>query len=288
VQWGGTENPSPRFSLSHAGSRYLKELHLNHASWYDYEVSFPHPSLNYLHLFDFYHEIDMWTWLRRMPNLLELKLTMDLYSESQLWGIRGGTEGWHTTLEKLQILQAPICALQLLTCPALEKLIIASLTEHLNDLTDFRNFIHQCSNHCRSLSFQHVSHRVFIDEFCRYLLPIIRSLSLPKDVDVGHLLELLSEKATDGDLTETFRFVPELENLEVIDYDMYDIDFSKFIAARWNARNRTLKSVTLVRCSCSGAAFPEFKVGEEPAKLPSDLQPVQKCVNDGLLLEIIT
>ncbi len=171
-------------------------------------------------------------------------------------------------------------------CPAIVHFVVKLREEQPTppDPTFFLDFIYRSHISLKSLIIQDISFRTHPSTLSLYLLPtMIRSLSLTyKNITIVNTLSGLSEKMPNDD---SFRFVPELEHLELVGYNATIADhLANAISVRWNARNRTLKSVKLTQCYSNGAVIPQLKIGDDPAQLRSDWRSIQEFVNEGLFV----
>lgn len=277
--------------LQRAGTGHLKELRLSHSSWFTYDMTVPCPALEILRLFNLEFPRDLSKWLSLSPNLLELEVTVQFgghnISSRQV-------EEWHTMMAKLQVVNVPMWLLPLLTCPALDKIIIRSLTENPDHLNHFVSFVKRNAAPLRALEIQDMG--IFgattaygalprVRRLVRpYLLPTIKSLTLSSPS--SHFLDLLSKR---GDTAVCL--LPSLEHLELVGCE--DIGrFAAIITLYWNlsSQRRVLKSVKLTQCFKSVPNLPllvQRPGSDDLAELPEEWQGVAQCVKDGLVLELV-
>ncbi len=89
------------------------------------------------------------------------------------------------------------------------------------------------------------------------------------------------------EFSESFMILPILEDLQVA-YALVPLAvLSMFIAARWNAPRRTLKTVTLWDCtSDTGEELPSYAPGDDPTCLPAELDYIKQFIEQGFVLRI--
>lgn len=286
---------SSKISLGSVEMPHLKELRLNHVSWYDIAAMPSCPSLTILDLSGLRSAYEIWTWLSRTPHLIELKLTLrDTEAEHAMTEINEEDKAmWHITLEKLKILDVLLPVLPLLTCSVLDKFVLslrgrAARLDADNYHSYFRDFNRRNPTSLQTLEIQSY---IFRRVFDVYLLQVstIRTMSYADFGGswCGTLPRLLSIKNDDDDL---FQLLPELEHVEFIDWNAFSLSsFIHFVTARWNVRDRRLKTVKVTRCRTylDYIRIPSFNIDSDLATLSDVWEPLQKCVKEGLLLEII-
>lgn len=275
-------HPSSPIPLSFVKPCNLKELRLNHALWYTGAAPSPFPSLTSLHLSDVRSALDVWAWLRQMPNLEELELNYDAIRAEHVLSKR-----WPLTMARLKTIDVPAFIYPSLTCSALENVVVKFHEWFVgHSTTYFVDFVRRSAVSLGSLDIEWNLSKAFSSARAvrGYLLPTIRLLSLIFPcMTSSHLIDLLAERANE----DVVRVLPELERLELVNYNVrHAIRFVHFVSVRWNVRKRTLQSVKLTRSFCAGAAFPRFKVGDSPEMVAYEWRPVQICVNEGLIMDI--
>ncbi len=247
------------------------------------------PSLTSLELY-MRHGSDAIEWLLRSPSIEKLHISAE----------RSDGDDWDSTrrpatLAKLRYLKldTSLSSLQLLDCPVLEDLSVRE--PEYEHMSHFHNFISRCPP-LNTLRIQSVW-GIFDQGMREYL-----AVSLPRNLscDCGgsgydssaafaiSLFKALSEKRGDSSTADSsaFLILPELESLELIDSALSLADVLEFIVDRWNAMERRLKLVKVVRCSVRLSPDSNYSPASDPAISSVVYEAVRSFTDEGFSLEI--
>lgn len=201
-------------------------------------------------------------------------------------------------LERLCYLKwiAPPLALQCLDCPALEDMTIVRSGFDSDSVTHVHNFLSQ-SPRLHTLRLLNVVSRLGPDVRIRkYLVPSsLKHLSLHFTVNYTISsesalipLKILSEKHTDTSNagSSAFCVLPELESLDLDGFVLSLASVLELIAARWNTKERRLKSMKLTRCFVQLSPDSKYIVTSDLEISSTVRRAAKSFTEEGLRLEI--
>ncbi len=211
-----------------------------------------------------------------------------------MWDTTGFQSHWKK-LRYLKITDCPLSVLQLLNCPALEEFSIQGYNYEF--ISHFRNFLSQCPPlHTLHVNMVQNMFDATMEEFLVESSPRHLSFQLALRCRLPRIFctpqphsSRRSWRSIPMHLTKgAFRILPELEGLELIGFGLALASFIEFVATRWNAPKRRLKSMKLTRCSfqLSLETESDYSVTLDPAISSSVRSAVESFTDEGLLLEI--